>query len=437
MTSTLTPDPTRGAPTPGAATQGADTGAARAIALVARREITTRVSTKSFRIINVLLLVLIVGGLIIAAQFVGKGGDNAPKIGVVAAAGSPVSDALTQAGRLTGTGVDVRPFATADEARSKVESGDVSAALVANTPGASTAYTAITKDGLSGSAETLIRTAVSQSGLRAALVSVGANPAAVTSQAAASSTLSVTETKVTKPDEGQRLAIAYIGVVLLLVVIMQGGAMISVGVVEEKSSRIVEILLATIKPLHLLWGKILGIGAILLGQLVVLAGAGLITGTVTGLLTVPTTAFSMFVAVIVWFLLGFLFFATLYAAAGSMVSRQEEAGSTTLPLTFLALGVLYAGIFGINAITSTPMTILSWIPPFSASLMPMRIATGDASVVQIIGTVLIMVAACAATTWAASRIYQRSILRTGSRVKWSEALFARSPETTRTPVETA
>lgn len=127
----------------------------------------------------------------------------------------------------------------------------------------------------------------------------------------------------------------------------------------------------------------------------------------------------MFVAVIVWFLLGFLFFATLYAAAGSMVSRQEEAGSTTLPLTFLALGVLYAGIFGINAITSTPMTILSWIPPFSASLMPMRIATGDASIVQIIGTVVLMMAACAVTTWMASRIYQRSILRTGSRVKWS------------------
>ncbi|GAA1899588.1 ABC transporter permease [Williamsia serinedens] len=432
MTSTLTPEPIRGA-----STHGTDTGAARAIALVARREITTRVSTKSFRIINVLLLVLIVGGLIVAAQFVGKGGDDAPKIGLVAAAGSPVSEALTQAGRLTGSGVDIRPFATPEEARSQVESGDVAAALVANGPGSSTAFTAITKDGLSGSAETLIRTAVSQSGLRTAISSAGANPAAVTSAAAASSTLSVAETKVTKPDEGQRIAIAYIGVILLLIVIMQGGGMISVGVVEEKSSRIVEILLATIKPLHLLWGKILGIGTILLGQLVVLAGAGLITGSATGLLTVPTTAVSMFVAVIVWFLLGFLFFATLYAAAGSMVSRQEEAGSTTLPLTFLALGVLYAGIFGINAITSTPMTILSWIPPFSASLMPMRIATGDASVGQIIGTVVLMIAACAATTWIASRIYQRSILRTGSRVKWSEAVLGRSHDAQRTPVETA
>ncbi|MGZ8178780.1 ABC transporter permease [Williamsia sp. SKLECPSW1] len=432
MTHTVTPDPTRPAPT-----QGTDTGGARAVALVARREITTRVSTRSFRIINGLLLVLIVGGLIVAAQFVGKGGDDTPKIGVVAASGSTVSDALTQAGRLIGTGVDVRTYASADEARTQVESGDVSAALIANQPGARTAFTAITKDGLSGSTETLVRTAVSQSGLRAAIAAAGASPVAVTSEAAASSTLSVTETKVTKPDEGQRLAIAYIGVFLLLIVIMQGGGMIASGVVEEKSSRIVEILLATIRPLHLLWGKILGIGAILLGQLVVLAGAGLITGTATGLLTVPTTAFSMFVAVIVWFLLGFLFFATLYAAAGSMVSRQEEAASTTLPLTFLALGVLYAGIFGINAITSTPMTVLSWIPPFSASLMPMRIATGDADLVQIVGTVLIMVAACAATTWAASRIYQRSILRTGSRVKWSEALFSRTPETTRTPVETA
>ncbi|MCP2192786.1 ABC transporter permease [Williamsia deligens] len=423
MTSTLTDTRRPNSPDP-----GADTGAAHSIALVARREITTRVATKSFKIINVLLLALVIGGLIVAAQFVGKGGDDAPKIGVVAGADSTVGQVLQQAGQATGTGVRVVPIATAQEARTQVESGDVSAALVANGPGSGTAFTAVTKDGLSGSAETLIRTAVAQSGLRTAISASGANPAAVTSAAAASSTLSVTETKVTKPDEGQRLAIAYIGVVLLLIVIMQGGGMISVGVVEEKSSRIVEILLATIKPLHLLWGKILGIGAILLGQLVVIAGAGLITGSATGLLTVPTTAVSMFVAVIVWFLLGFLFFATLYAAAGAMVSRQEEAASATLPLTFLALGVLYAGIFGINAITSTPMTILSWIPPFSASLMPMRIATGDASVVQVIGTVLIMMAACAASTWVASRIYQRSILRTGSRVKWSEALFGGSHE---------
>ncbi len=179
--------------------------------MVARREITTRVSAKSFRIINVLLLVLIIGGLIVAAQFVGKGGDDAPKIGVVATAGSPVSEALTQAGRLTGSGVDIRPFATPDEARAQVESGDVSAALVANAPGSSTAFTAITKDGLSGSAETLIRYRGVPVGSACGDQLNRANPAAVTSAAAASSTLSVTETKVTKPDEGQRIAIAYIG----------------------------------------------------------------------------------------------------------------------------------------------------------------------------------------------------------------------------------
>lgn len=130
----------------------------------------------------------------------------------------------------------------------------------------------------------------------------------------------------------------------------------------------------------------------------------------------------MFAAVIVWFILGFLFFATLYAATGAVVSRQEELGSSSAPLTILAMAVIYAAIFGINALDSTLMQTLAWIPPFSASIMPMRIATGDASIFQVIATIVLMIIACAIATWLAARIYQRNILRTGARVKWREAI---------------
>ena len=216
--------------------------------------------------------------------------------------------------------------------------------------------------------------------------------------------------------------IALVGAILLITAIMLGGNMIAVGVVEEKTSRIVELLLATVKPLHLMWGKILGIGAVALGQVVILGLTALIAGIATGMLTIAGTAIWMFLAVLVWFLLGYLFFATLYAAAGALVSRQEELGSTIMPLTVLSMAVMYAGIFGVQSLQSTFIEVLTWIPPFSAVLMPIRIATGDTNAMQIVVTLILMILACAAATWFAARIYQRSILRTGSRVKWSEVL---------------
>ncbi|MCX6467798.1 MAG: ABC transporter permease [Corynebacteriales bacterium] len=394
-------------------------GASRAVSLIARREISTRVRARSFLITNALLLVVIIGGLIVASIFTG-GDDKPEKIGVVGT-NTALSQSITAAGQVTGTKVEIVPLADAAQARTQVDAGDVSVAVAPGQAGGA-AFTAVTKDGLSGTSETIVRTAIAQLAQQQALARNNIDPAAFAAAQQAGNRLDVTETTPAKADEGQRLAIAYVGVILLLFAIMTGGGMVSAGVVEEKTSRVVELLLATIRPLHLLWGKILGIGAITFGQLVVLGGAGLITASVTGLLTVPGAAVSMLAAVVVWFLLGFLFFATLYAATGAMVSRQEELGSTAAPLTILSLGVLYAGIFGINALDSTFIKVLSWIPPFSASLMPMRIAAGETDTVQVIGTVVIMVVACLAAVWAASRIYQRSILQTGSKVRWADAL---------------
>ncbi|WP_396349822.1 ABC transporter permease, partial [Gordonia amicalis] len=110
------------------------------------------------------------------------------------------------------------------------------------------------------------------------------------------------------------------------------------------------------------------------------------------------------------------------AATGAIVSRQEELSSASFPLTVLAMAVMYAGIFGVQALDSTLIKVLSWIPPFSAALMPMRIASGDTDTLQIVLTLLIMAVVCALATWVAARIYQRSILRTGSRLGWGEVL---------------
>ncbi|WP_279104612.1 ABC transporter permease [Gordonia paraffinivorans] len=387
-------------------------GAAQAIRLVAEREITTRVRTKSFLVSTGLLMVLLIAGAIVLRIF--AGGDSAEKIAVVAQPQS-VTDSIVAVADSAGTTIDVEPASSVDEARRLVSDGDVAAALVPGHTAGS--YVILGKDGIDPAVEGPIRTAVSQEALSRALADRGVDAASLPAV-----DVTVTSIDPARPDEGQRIVIAMVGFVLLMLAITMGGTMVAVGVVEEKTSRVVELLLATIKPLHLMWGKVIGIGAVVLTQVVLLGATAVIAGTATGILTVPGAAVSMFAASLAWFVLGFLFFASLYAASGAIVSRQEELSSSSAPLTVLSLAVLYSGIFGVQALDSTIIETLSWIPPFSAALMPIRIATGDTDVVQIVVTFLLMALATAAATWVTARIYQRSILRTGSRMSWGEVL---------------
>ncbi|GAA1481341.1 ABC transporter permease [Gordonia sinesedis] len=396
----------------GATSTRAGGGGLGTVWLIARREIVTRARTKSFVLSTAVVMVVIIVGAIVWSAL--SGGDDAEKVGMVGDQAA-LSQTIERIGEAGGTTIDVVAVGSEQAARDQVASGDLAAAVI---PGDSpTAYTLVSKNGLKASLSGVLQGAVDQSVLARGLADRGVDAASLPR-----AQITNVETTPGNPDAGQRIAIALIGTILLVMAIMMGGTMVAVGVVEEKTSRVVEILLATVKPLHLLWGKILGIGAVALAQVVILGATALIAGAATGLLTIAGTAIGMFAAVIAWFILGFFFFAALYAATGALVSRQEELNSSSAPLTVLTLGVMYAGVFGIQALDSTFISVLTWIPPFSASLMPIRIATGDTNAIQIIVTFALMIVACAVAAWAAARIYQRSILRTGSRVKWSEAL---------------
>ncbi|WP_375002635.1 ABC transporter permease [Gordonia sp. PS3] len=379
------------------------------IKLVAGREINTRAREKSFIIsTGVMMAVIIIGAIVWSAL---SGGDSVDRVGIVGA-DAGLSATIESGGDAAGQRIETEVLPNADAARSAVGDGDLAAALIVTGPGA---YTAVSKNGMDPTIEGVLRGAVAQRDLSEALSARGVDAASLPQPR-----FTLDRTQAEKPDEAQRVTVALIGSILLIMTIMMGGLMVAVGVVEEKSSRIVELLLSAVRPLQLLWGKILGIGAISLAQVVLIGATALIAGRATGLLTLTGTATTVFAAVIAWFLLGFLFFAALYAATGAMVSRQEELNSSSAPLTILVLAALYSGTFGIQALDSTLIQTLSWIPPFSAVLMPIRIATGDTDPGQVIGTFAIMIAACLLAVWVASRIYTRSILRTGSRIKWGE-----------------
>ncbi len=150
--------------------------------------------------------------------------------------------------------------------------------------------------------------------------------------------------------------------------------------------------------------------------------AGVAAGLATGVLTVTGTALGVLAGTLGWFVLGFAFFAVLYAAAGSMVSRQEDVNATASPLMVLIVIMFFSAFSSVSNPDGTLSNVLSWIPPFSAILMPLRIAAGVASPVQVVVTIALMLAVTAALSVLAAKIYQRSILRIGKVVSWREAL---------------
>ncbi|MFC9515234.1 ABC transporter permease [Nocardiaceae bacterium NPDC056970] len=388
----------------------------RAIALVARREFLTQVQKKSFLVSNVIVLIAIIGGIVAASIFSGMDDDSRSKVGLVG--DQSLSAVLVATGDAAGNPVEVTEIGDEQTARTQVENGDLDVAVV---PGSGGAVTAITKSEIDTSLRVVLDGAVAAQAQSAALAAQGVD-AAQLAENTKSAVVTVDAINPPDPERGQRIALSTAVVILLYMQILAFGMYVAMGVVEEKSSRVVELLLSTLRPLQLLWGKVIGIGAVGLAQLTVYGVVGVGAGVATGVLTLGGTAWGTLVGTLGWFILGFAFFAVLYAATGSMVSRQEDVNSTAMPLTILIMAMFFAAFSAVQNPEGTLSNVLSWIPPFSAILMPLRIAAGVASVTQIVATVVLMLVVTIAMSAIAARIYQRSILRMGKTVSWREAL---------------
>lgn len=198
------------------------------------------------------------------------------------------------------------------------------------------------------------------------------------------------------------------------------GQQIAVSVIEEKQSRVVEILLAAVPARALMAGKVLGNAAMAILQVALLAGALLlgmqINGNVLPLdgMGVPVLWFVML------FSIGFVMIAALYAAAASMVSRQEDIGSTSMPVMMLIM-LPYFGVIFFND-NPEALRIMSWIPFSAPVAVPLRIFLDQGEWWEHIGSLVLLIVTTALAIWLAAVIYERSILRTGKALKWREAL---------------
>jgi ABC-2 type transport system permease protein len=222
------------------------------------------------------------------------------------------------------------------------------------------------------------------------------------------------------PEETDNRTMALFGTILLFISIVSYGQWILIGVIEEKSNRVVEVVLGAVRPARLLAGKIIGIGLLGLLQLVVIAIVAVVTILQVGSFEIPSATASVIVSVVVWFVLGFLFYAAAYAAAGSLVTRQEEAQNAAFPLTMLMMIAYFIATFSVTG-DNPVLRIASLLPPFAPMTMPMRMANGDAAVWEMALSFTLMVAAVALLIRLAGRIYSGGILRTGGKVKLREA----------------
>ncbi len=194
------------------------------------------------------------------------------------------------------------------------------------------------------------------------------------------------------------------------------GMWVATGVVEEKTSRVVEILLATVRPSHLLAGKILGIGLLALAQLLLIAAVGLAVVTLTGVVELPQGAAAAIAGSIGWFCLGFLFYACAFGAAGATVTRIEELQNAVSPLTICLIGTFFAAFFVLEDPSGTVARVMSFVPMSAPMIMPIRLTTSTVPVWEVVASVAVTAAATLALIPVAGRIYRGAILRGGGRV---------------------
>lgn len=209
------------------------------------------------------------------------------------------------------------------------------------------------------------------------------------------------------------------GVVFLFAASMFGGT-IAQSVVEEKQTRVVELLISAIPVRTLLAGKVLGNTILAMAQIVVLVSIAIIGLTVTGQSAALTGLGGPLVWFAVFFLFGFVLLASLFAAAASMVSRQEDVGSTTAPLTMLVMLPYFLVVF----FNDNPVVVgvMSYVPFSAPVAMPLRLYLGAAQWWEPLLSLAILVATCVLAIRVGARIYANSILRMGARVKLGEAL---------------
>jgi ABC-2 type transport system permease protein len=365
----------------------------RAITLVARREIRERLRSKAF-LVSTLVMLLLVGGSTALEGALSKTPTYRVAVGAPAPPG--LDAALQRAARPFGDAkVRLRVVASPAAGRQALEAKQVDALLL------------LPEDRLVFRTKVDAKVAaVADTAVRALRRHLPPAPELTTA------TL--------EPSDGRNTdaatLVAYVGSLLLLTSLAIYGQWVVTGVIEEKNNRVVELIMATVRPRHLLAGKVIGIGLLGLAQLVLVAGlaAALLAA---GVFDAPAGLGASVALVIPWFALGFALYAVAYAAAGALASRQQNAETSGQPVTYTLLAVYFAGYIALATNTDGLLANLLTVFPLSAPLvLPARSALVGVPLWEHVLAVGLILASIYALVRFAGRVYGPGLLHSGPRI---------------------
>lgn len=379
--------------------------------LVAGREIRERLRGRVLRVVSVILFAVVAAAVIIPTIHTGT--VTRHKVGVFT--GSPSLDGeLQRLAKTVGLPVEVVHEADLSAARAALRDGHLDMVV-------------------DGETRILVENPVSDTDtstearyVRAVAASLGAQQAFARARLTPEQAIAVAEAKplpVESVHPGKQArnaaeATALLGVILTFIVLTQYLTWTLMGVMEEKASRVVEVLLATVRPGQLLAGKVLGIGVVALLQAVALVAFALVLAELVGSSLVHGAAPVVVAATLVWLVLGYAFYSWVYAAAGSLAERQDQVQSLALPLSAPLIFGYIVSLIGVSSGSASPLVkVLAYLPPTAPFAMPTLVGFGEASWWQFLLSVLVSIACTVWVARVAARVYRTAVLRTGGRVR--------------------
>lgn len=386
----------------------------RSIWLVARREVLERGRSRAFLLSLLLTVGLLLGGIFLPTLLGGR--DAVAKIGIVGDPPTSFPAVLATTSASANVKVATEPIADVASGEARIRGKTLDGVVDFS---GDAAPTFIVRDRGAGPFTQVVNGAVQLTMVQEFLTEAGIDPARLQAAAAGPQ---IRELEPPDPNRDTSFLFANVGVILLFVSIFTFGTWVLTGVVEEKQSRVVEVVLSTVAARDLLIGKVLGIGLLGLVQLVAMVSVGLAAGTLTGRFSLPPTTASAVVQLVLWFGLGYAFYSTALGVLGALASRMEEASNASSPVSILAsIAYIFSLVVATDDPSGLPARIATFIPPVSPMVVPLRAALGAIEPWEIVLSVLLMIA----TIWllfnVGARVYSGAVLSTGGRVRLRDA----------------
>jgi ABC-2 type transport system permease protein len=388
----------------------------RSIWLVAKREILERGRSRGFILSVFFTTVLVVGSFIVPALLFGE--EEATRVGVVQPAPEALDTAIAATAAQFEREVVVTDYPDDAAADAALEAGEVD--IVVDIPADLSASGALRfAEETDQATAQMVSAAIIGLRVNELLGAAGVDPGDL---AAASAPPAISALDPQTEDDQAKFFVANIGAVLILVGIFSFGFTVLTGVVEEKQSRVVEVVLSTVRARDLLMGKVLGIGILGIVQLAVFVVAALGAASFTDRLTLPSTTPETVALLGVWFVLGYALYSTALGFLGALASRMEEASNASTPVTMIAMVSYFVAIFAvIDDPSGVVATIATYLPPSAPFVVPLRAAFDAIGPVEIALSVIVTIIGTYVLFVIGARVYAGAVLQTAGRMKIRDA----------------